>query len=102
MLNITRGDSDGVLRIAGSADIGTAEALQAALADQLSRASSLTLDLSAVEACDTAAIQLLYSARKSAVRYGKSFSICAISCEVRRVAELLGLQLDQLSGEPEL
>jgi anti-anti-sigma factor len=99
MLNITRGETDGALRFAGALDISTAGAMQEALAEALSRGSSLTVDLAGVESCDTAVMQLLYAARNAAARYQKPFRICAFSSEILKTAAVLGLPLEELSGE---
>ncbi len=54
--------------------------------------NSIQLDLSNVEAIDTAGIQLLASCRNSALARGKTFSIALISEPVREALQITGLQ----------
>ncbi len=54
--------------------------------------NSIQLDLSNVEAIDTAGIQLLASCRNSALARGKTFSIVSMSDSVRDALQITGLQ----------
>ncbi len=85
------------LRIRGPLTINSVEQLQAALALYASQNSSLELDLSNVDSCDAAGLQLLYSLRKSAADLGKQLSICAVSEPVTTLATALGLPIDSLA-----
>ena len=54
--------------------------------------NSIQLDLSNVEAIDTAGIQVLASCRNSALARGKTFSIVSMSDSVRDTLHITGLQ----------
>ncbi len=54
--------------------------------------NSIQLDLSNVEAIDTAVSQLLASCRNSALARGKTFSIVSMSDSVRDALQITGLQ----------
>ncbi len=99
-MRISQPEPGNVLRITGNLDIGAAEPLHHALREALTLEPSVTLDLSEVGACDTAALQLLYAARRSAWQCHKSFRIKAMSPAVREAGEALGLFLTELETDP--
>lgn len=80
-----------ILRLDGDLDLYHAETAREALLKQLSGSAALELDLSGVEACDTAGIQLLLAARRSAVAAGKPFVIHATAPALATCGERLGV-----------
>jgi anti-anti-sigma factor len=90
-VQITKDESGSVLKIQGTLDISIAEEFRKALCDFLGGAPSPTLDLSGVDACDTAALQLLYAARITAERSGKPLQFVGWSGAVANTAAALGL-----------
>jgi len=91
--NLTIVESAGVLKLSGSLDIYAVEAARAALLEHLDHGAPLHLDLSAVQSCDTAGIQLLCSAQKTATQRGQSFR-AELSASVRDGCSRLGLTTD--------
>lgn len=94
-MQIAKDESGRVLKLAGSLEIGVAEELQSALRDFVLGTPIPIVDLSAVDACDTAALQLLCSARKTAESLGKAFEIAGLSDAVRSIGAALGLSLTE-------
>ncbi len=92
-------DSDGTFRIAGRLDTSVAEALRNALVTCLQKHPAVALDLSGVEECGTAAVQLIYSARSSAAQAGKSFRITRVSAAVEKASTALGLRVENSAGD---
>ena len=79
------------LRLAGDLDIYSVEPARDAFGTNLAKLPGLNLDLAGISACDTAGLQLLIAARRSAVAAGKSFTILASAPAVEKCAELLGV-----------
>ncbi len=94
-----RADSSGTFRITGKLDISVAEALKQALTDCLEQHPAIALDLSGVEECGTAALQLLYSARSSAALARKPFRITGVSPAVEKASAALGLRVESPSSD---
>lgn len=69
---------------------------QALLAAMQSPAG-VVLDLAGVEQCDAAAVQLLCSARQTAVGYGKRFRLTGLSEALIEAIGMLGLPLEELA-----
>ncbi len=92
-MRVAKDDSGRVLKIAGALDIGEAEELHRILRDFVCGESGAVVDLAEVEACDTAALQLLYSARKTAARASRKLQFVGLSAAVRNTAAELGLSL---------
>ncbi|MEI9972936.1 MAG: STAS domain-containing protein [Ignavibacteriota bacterium] len=92
---------DGVLRIAGDVGINVVEQLHSVLREFVSTAARPTVDLSDVENCDAAVLQLLTSARKTAERANKPFDFAGVSAAVLDASAVLGLSLHDQSGEQE-
>lgn len=86
-------EHDGVLKIAGDVGINDVEELHRVLRDFVGAASRPTVDMSGVESCDTAALQLLTAARKTAERAGKPFDFVGLSPAIVDVSAVLGLSL---------
>jgi anti-sigma B factor antagonist len=82
------------LRLTGDLDIYNVESAREALLDQVADKPGLDLDLAAVETCDTAGIQLLLAAQRSAIAAGKTFSIQAPAPALEKCGQLLGLPPD--------
>ena len=88
-LNITRDNF--VVKIAGALEIAGSELLRQRLIELLREEAPLVVDLSGVQACDTSALQLLCSARKSADRAGKPLSFEGVPEVVTATAAAIGL-----------
>lgn len=97
-VQIAKDEPARVLRIVGALEIGVAEELHRALRDLVGGDSMPVVDLSEVDACDTAALQLLCSARKTAESEGKTFKLGGVSDPIRNASAALGLSL---TGAPE-
>ena len=91
-MQIARDDPAGALRLSGTLRINDAEELLAAMRGCVSAAPRPAIDLSAVDACDTAALQLLCSA-------ARVFHLVGVPDAVRDAAADLGLSIGQ--GGPE-
>jgi anti-anti-sigma factor len=86
--------SQGAVCVQGGLHISETEELRSALACELSAAQVMTLDLSGVESCDAASLQLLCSLKKSAMQVGEELHICALSAEIRESVAVPGLSLE--------
>jgi len=84
------------LKISGEQTIHTADELHKALSDALHQSPAVVVDLSGVDECDTAALQLIYSLRRSAVERKQRFEITAVSPAITETAAALGLRLEEL------
>lgn len=81
----------GPIRLNGALDIYRADELRTTLANCLADAPSLSLDLSAVDECDTAGLQLLLSASTTARTQGKAVAFHNSSAPVADCCRRLGL-----------
>jgi anti-anti-sigma factor len=99
-MEIVKDESGTVLKIEGALDIGVAEELHKALLESLDDRVRM-LDLSGVESCDTAALQLLCAARKTGERQGNRLRFAGISAAVANSCTALGLPLEELAAESE-
>ena len=97
-VQITKNEGGGVLRIAGTLDIGGAEELQKALREFLEEQQNPALDLSEVEGCDTATLQLLYAARKTRGTSMKRRQFEGLSSPVANTSSVLGLSVNDLAA----
>ena len=80
------------LTVKGICHIQDIEPLVKSLVEMVeSDRNSIQLDLSNVEAIDTAGIQVLASCRNSALARGKTFSIVSMSDSVRDAMQITGL-----------
>jgi len=75
------------LKIDGAMTVYEAESFRDELADCLMEYDGLILDLDDVKDCDTAGIQILYSAQKTAKDLGKSFLVAGFSNAVEEAME---------------
>jgi anti-anti-sigma factor len=96
-MEIARQD-DGVVQVRGDLHINEAEEFRGALILELTAAPALVLELSGVDNCDTASLQLLCSLQKSAERGGKEFRISTPSAAMREASAILGLSLEDLTN----
>jgi anti-anti-sigma regulatory factor len=94
-VEITKDESGQVLKIAGALGIGAGGELRNALRDFVCGSPRPIIDLSEVDVCDTAALQLLCSAGKTAERSGKPFELAGLSPAVRTTSAALGLPLPE-------
>lgn len=85
-----------VLCLAGSLDIYAAETVRAELRDRLADKPELVLDLAGIEHCDTAGLQLLLAAQRTAREAGKSFEVNGASNAILEVMQQLGLARENL------
>jgi anti-anti-sigma factor len=90
-MQIVKDQSGRFLTFVGKMDIRAVHEMRASLQASLEPATNLVVDLAQITACDTAAIQLLYSAKQTAERLGRSFEFAAISDVVRDASSLLGI-----------
>lgn len=80
-----------VCRIVGDLDLGTVEATRSALGQAVaSRPPILVVDLSGVDFCDSAGLNLLLQTRLEAERAGVSMRLASLARTVVRVFELTG------------
>ncbi len=102
-MQITKTDSDRALKLAGTLEIAVAEELHHALRDFICRDRGEDVDLSEVDGCDAAGLQLLCSARKTAERFSRPFQFIGLSAAIRNAASGLGFSLtgeDSAGQEP--
>ena len=90
-LEITPLQDTNAIRISGELDIYSVEGAREALLNHLADKPVLELDLAGVETCDTAGMQLLLAAQRSAVASGKTFSMHTPAPAIEKCGELLGL-----------
>jgi anti-anti-sigma factor len=91
-MEIARQD-ESVLQLQGDMHISDLEELRGALIRTLKAGPAMVLDLSGVDRCDTASLQILYSLRRSAERDGKELSIFGLSTAIREAGASLGFSL---------
>ena len=84
------------IRLVGDLDIYSVEPARDALCAYLAKLPGLKLDLTGINACDTAGLQLLIAARRGAVAAGKSFAILASAPAIEKCAELLGMDPEDI------
>lgn len=89
-------DQSTILKVEGVLSIYEAEAFKKELLEGLDKSSELVIDLGAVSECDLTCIQLLYSAKKTALEKGKIFAIMNISGPVKKIIEKAALPLEKL------
>jgi anti-anti-sigma factor len=93
---ITTVPDSNVLRLAGDLDIYSVESARDALLAHLADKPGIDLELDGVETCDTAGMQLLLAARRSAVALGKTFAIRAPVPAIEQCGRSLGLGPESL------
>jgi anti-anti-sigma regulatory factor len=85
------------MTLAGKWNIENAEELQGRLTGSLDPNEDIVLDLAGVASCDTAALQLLWSLRRTALERGLGFRVAAMSPAIVEIAGALGLPLRELT-----
>lgn len=90
-------ENSAALRIQGPLTISSVEELHEVLTRYASREPNLVLDLSGVETCDAAGLQLLCSLRRSAAALGKRLRISTVSEPFTTLASALGLPVESLT-----
>jgi anti-anti-sigma factor len=95
-LQITSAPNTNTLRLAGDLDIYNVETARQSLLDFMAGRPGVELDLSGVESCDTAGLQLLLAAHRSAATSGKTFSIQAPVAAIEQCGQSLGLGPESL------
>jgi anti-sigma B factor antagonist len=92
-MKITREERDGqvLVKIEGAVSIYEGAVLHEEFLECLEKYNGLLLDLSDVSDFDTAAVQLLYSARITATHRQKNFVITGASAAVLDTVKLAGL-----------
>ncbi len=98
-VEITKDAQGTVLKLRGTLDIGVADELHKALRDFLRGPPNLILDLSAIDGCDTSALQLLCSARHTAERFAKHLEFAGLSAAVSEASMALGLSIADGASE---
>lgn len=87
-------DHDSVIEVAGPLDVNTAATLRDALEPLVDREPAPTLDLSGIDSCDTAGIQVLFAAARSAAFRQKRLRVANASAPVVHLLDALGLPAD--------
>ena len=100
-MRVSSDESGRVLNVAGDLEISVAEALRSALRDYVLQHAEVILDLTAVESCDAAALQLIWSARKMAEQHAKRFDIAGMSPAVEQTCAALGFSLGEAWRSPD-
>ena len=88
---IRTSDDATVVTLTGDLIIDTVASLRPALLDGLAQPGDLTLDLAAVDACDTAGIQLLLATAAAARLRSKELRLTAAAPAVRAAAARIGI-----------
>jgi len=88
---------DGLVKVQGDLHISEVEDLRQALLTELSLGAALELDLSAVDRCDTASLQMLCSLKESATKEGKSLRLSSPSVSMQELCQTLGFPWLELS-----
>jgi anti-anti-sigma factor len=92
-MTLTKDNITGQLKISGTLDMVTANTLREALLECFLLEPEVVADLSAVDGCDAAALQVLLAGHKDAASFGKPFRMNAASPAVLETAEALGLSI---------
>jgi len=88
------------LELAGILDINTTEEVHKALLAHFERHDRISLDLSQIESCDAAGVQLLLAAQRSGEASGKSFGVVGATDTFTAVCAALGIPSEQLIAAP--
>src|SRR5579872_2922584 len=92
-------ESGSRLKITGALDINTVAEIHTALRELFSHPSNLSLDLSEIETCDAAGLQLLQSAEKTAETSARRLEFVGVPAAVRDTASALGLRIGDSHAE---
>lgn len=91
-------DESNTLQLPTALDIYGSAEVRGLLIREIAARDEIALDLSQVESCDTAGVQVLLAARRTAQQSGKLLHITQISDAVIRTGESLGLSIAELKG----
>ena len=97
-MTLTKDGTTGALKISGALDIDAADPLREALLECFLHQPEVVADLSEVDACDAAALQVLLAGHRDAASLGKAFHLIAASSCVVETATALGLTIDGTAG----
>lgn len=86
-------------KLSGQWNIANSEELRQQLLALVESGGTIVLDLSAVECCDTAGLQLLWSLRRTAAEQGSRLRFLDFSPALIELAQALGLPLAELTEE---
>jgi anti-anti-sigma regulatory factor len=92
-MTLTKDSTTGALRVSGTLDIDSANALREALLDCFSLQPEVRADLSAVDACDAAGLQVVLAGQNHAALIAKAFYVDAASPPVLEIAAALGFAI---------
>jgi anti-anti-sigma regulatory factor len=95
-MHVTQDETGVRLTLTGALEIGGTEQLRRALLDALAAKAALTIDLSGLEACDAAVLQVLIAARKTAAAAGRELRITALPPAAAEMSAALGLAAGEL------
>jgi phospholipid transport system transporter-binding protein len=85
----------GVLTISGTLDIASANSLRETLFDCLMNQTEIAADLSGVDGCDAAGLQVLLAGLRDAAADGKTLRLTAVPHAVRETAAALGFPIPE-------
>ena len=92
-MTLTKDNTTSVLIISGTLDIDTANSLREALLECFSLQPEVRADLSAVDACDAAGLQVLLAGQRNAALLGKALHVNTASPAVLETAAALGFSI---------
>jgi ABC-type transporter Mla MlaB component len=98
-VQITTTDGGSSLKISGPLQVSEADALRASLLVTAAQSQPATIDLSEVEECDTASLQLLCAARKPSPTSGRRLELRNPSEALLKISSALGLSTEELFGD---
>ncbi len=96
-ITTTQVDGKSLLKIAGELRIGSVADAKPAILASLGDSSEVQLDLSEVDQCDTAGIQLLLMACASARASGKSFTTLGHTATLQTALTRTGIPIELLA-----
>jgi phospholipid transport system transporter-binding protein len=99
-MHIEGDSSRTLLCLRGSLNITAAEKIQAELLSYLAGGKPEAVDLSSVDACDAAGMQIVLALEKSMAQAGKSFRIVAASDAFLHTADSLGVDFGDVLCAP--
>ncbi|MEO8660721.1 MAG: STAS domain-containing protein [Bryobacteraceae bacterium] len=91
-MTLSTDETTGMLRIAGMLDIDVAQRLRESLLNCLSL-PPVAVDLSRVEGCDAAALQVLLAACRHSTAAGNGLQLHALSPSISETASALGFSI---------
>jgi len=94
-MQIHQDQRDTPLELAGVLDINTVAEVCKSLLEHLEHQARASLDLSQIESCDAAGIQLLFAMQRSAKAAGKPFAIVAATDVFTTTCAALGISQTQ-------